>query len=318
MTWNGPPRRVGAVPGDGSQAALVEEAIGTLETAVEDEALFLWTGGKDAQVIADLLLYAVGGDDERSPLPFGVIDTGNHFEAMYGFREEYAAATGDRGADTVGPFTGVEEVLVERHDELLEHVIRNDDDPRGYHGRHDGAWTCPDCGHLATVEEESSTGDGAIVCPDCGAETELHPVQKRHLTPEEWGVPESCGALKVVPIRRFVDEHGFDTLVTGRRGDDAVVQTDARDGVDLVEEVADPVPHTRVNPLANWREANVYAYLKAESVSLPSLYTDAGYRHTDAECCTTAGDRGTGEYGEGGVDPEKVAARDRLQDMGYI
>lgn len=288
MTWHGPVDRPAVTPGDGSQGARIESAVDALDRAAEEDALFLWTGGKEAQVIADLLLYTVG-TGERSPVPWGVIDTGNHFEEMEAFREEYVRPTGDRGADTVGPATGVADVRIERYDALLEGVILNDDDPRDYHGRWDGTVDLP----------------------------ESAPVDGLPRSPEAWGVPESCGALKTVPLRRFVEDHGFDVLITGRRAADPIVAgADGEDGLSVREERRRPVPHTRVNPLADWSEANVYAYLKAESVSLPSLYTEEGYRHTDSRCCT--GDDATGEYGEGGRDPRKVQARDRLNDMGYI
>ena len=134
MTWHGRVQRPNVVPGEGSQGALIERAIEALETAVEEDALFLWTGGKEAQLLADLLLYEVGEADECSPIPWGIIDTDNQFEAMYEFRAEYLRPTGDQGVDTVGPATGVDDVTVRRYDALLEEVIDNDDDPRGYHG----------------------------------------------------------------------------------------------------------------------------------------------------------------------------------------
>lgn len=312
MTWNSAIHKKDAVPLEGSQTALIQEAVEVLREAADENALFLWTGGKEAQVIADLLLYSVHGDNETSPVPFGVIDTGNHFEEMYGFREEYLEVSGDQGADTVGPFTGIgNEVIVERHDDFLEHIIDNEYDPRGYHGEHSGEWKCPSCGEVAERDNK------VVVCSGCGEETTLHPVQRQNLSQDGWGVPESCGALKVVPIKRFIGDHGFDTLITGQRETDVLVNTEEQGELGLREERDEPVEHTRVNPLANWKEANVYAYIKQESVSLPTLYTEKGYRHTDAECCTEKDD-GVSEYGEGGVDPEKIQARDRLQDMGYI
>ncbi len=315
MTWHGPVQRSTVVPGEGSQQELVEQAIDALEEAMDEDAVFLWTGGKEAQVIADLLLYTVGDADEQSPLPWGIIDTDNQFDAMYEFREEYLRPTGDRGADTVGPTTGVEDVTVRRYDDLLDEVILNDEDPRGYHGGWDATTELPD----------------------------TDPVDGLPRSPEAWDVPASCGALKTVPLRQFVEEGGYDVVVTGRRAADPLVaggESDGKDGAEgdgtdgsesdgdhgaeseapgfgIRERRRQPTYHERINPLANWAEANVYAYVKAESVSLPSLYTEEGYRHTDSECCT-GDDARAGEYGEGGRDPRKVAARDDLEDMGYI
>ena len=299
---------------EGSQTQRIAEAVSALEKAVEenDKVLFLWTGGKEAQVIADLLLYEVGEVEGKSPVPFGVIDTGNHFDEMYDFREKFLAADGDQGADTVGPFNGIgNDVIVEKYDEFLENIIENEDDPRGYHGEHSGEWKCPECGEVAERDNK------VIVCESCGEETKLKPVQRQNLSPEEWGVPESCGALKVEPLKRFVDEHDFEVLITGIRGSDMIASSDSEEA-EMFEEKEEPTNYIRVNPLKNWDEANVWAYLKAESVSYPELY-DQGYRHTDSKCCTTKEDKaGADEYGEGGIDAEKAAARKELQDMGYI
>lgn len=288
MTWNGPPRRVDALPAAGSMEQRLEEAIDALVDVVDEAALLLWTGGKEANVLADLLLYAVGDSPGRSPAPFGTIDTGNAYPEIHQFRGEFCLPMGDRGADTVGPPGGVDGFLVERYDGLIDGVIDNPDDPRGYHG----AW------------------DDDVDLP---AED---PVPGLPRTPEEWDVPASCGALKVVPLRRFIEDHGFDVLLTGRRADDPLVAGGDAGGLEVHEEVRSPAPHRRVNPLAEWSAANVWAYIKAESVSLPTLYTDEGYQHTDAMCCTD--DDQVGEYGEGGRDPDKRAARDRLEDMGYV
>lgn len=313
MTWNSRIQGKKAVPGKGSQTELIEEAVEILEEAVEKNAVFLWTGGKEAQVIADLLLYTVGENDEDPQVPFGVIDTGNQFEEMYDFRENYIAADGDQGADTVGPFSGIDNVIVERYDEFLEKVINNPYDPRGYHGEwSDEGWKCPECGEKADLNEREKR----IECSECGENSKLAPIQRQNLAPEEWTVPKSCGALKVEPLKKFVEEHGFDVMITGIRGSDMIAQSE--DGeAELIEEKEEPVEYTRINPLKNWSEENVWAYLKQESVSYPVLY-DQGYRHTDSKCCTSDEQGEASEYGEGGIDAEKQAAKKELQDMGYI
>ncbi|MFB6100049.1 MAG: phosphoadenosine phosphosulfate reductase family protein [Candidatus Nanohalobium sp.] len=312
MTWNGRTNWRNAKPLKGSQTEKIGEAVSALQEAVkrDEDVIFLWTGGKEAQVIADLLLYEIGEEKGVSPVPFGIIDTGNQFEEMYEFREEFLAAAGDQGADTVGPFHGIgNEVIVEKHEDFLEKIIRNENDPRGYHGKHSGEWSCPECGR--TAERDNTE----IVCDDCGR-TKLEPVQRQNMSPEEWGVPESCGALKVEPLKNFVEEHGFDVMITGIRGTDMIAQQDSEP--EIFEEKTEPVQYTRVNPLKNWEEANVWAYIKAESVSYPELY-NRGYRHTDSKCCTSKADAGGAEeYGEGGIDAEKAAAKKELQDMGYI
>ncbi len=313
MTWNGPTSRNRVVPGGGSQNDLIEEAIETLEKAVKKNAVFLWTGGKEAQVIADLLLYEVGGEQGVSPVPFATIDTGNHFEEMYEFRKKFLEASGDQGAETVGPFLGIGNKYIEKkYEELLENIIENPYDPRSYHGQHSGEWRCPKCGEPAELDRQAYR----VECGECGDSTKLKPVQRQNLDPEDWGVPESCGTLKVVPMKRLIEEDGFNVLITGIRGSDPLANTDDYEA-GKVEERDEPGAHVRYNPLVNWEEANVWAYLKMESVSYPQLYNQ-GYRHTDAECCTEDPESQVSEYGEGGRDAEKEAAKDALQDMGYV
>lgn len=288
MTWNESPQNSNTVPGDGSQQSLVESAISALREAVSGssgDVAFLWTGGKEANVIADMLLYSVGDTHEGSPIPFITIDTGNHLDEMYSFRQEYTLPSGDKGADTVGPFTGVDDWRVIRNDGLLDGVIRNNNDPRGFHGEWDSSVNVPD---------------------DC-------PVNGLPKTSDGWGVEDSCGALKVVPMRKLIRDEGFETIITGRRSEDPL----ADDGLPVFNQRHTPAPHERVNPLSDWSEQNVYAYVKRETVPLPSLYTERGYRHTDAECCIDP-DSQIGEYGEGGRDPEKRQAQERLEDMGYV
>lgn len=302
------------VPSGNTQMDRIEEAVETLEKIVEgnDNVIFLWTGGKEAQVIADMLLYEVGEEEGVSPVPFGIIDTGNHFEEMYEFRQDYLEASGDQGAETVGPFMGIgNDCIAEKYQEFLDHIINNEYDPRGYHGEHSGEWKCPACGEVAELNER----EYRVECSECDTNTKLKPVQRQNLSRDDWGVPESCGALKVEPLKSFIEEHGFDVMITGIRGSDMIAGGQEQD-IELVEKKESPAPYTRVNPLKNWSEANVWAYLKMESVSYPVLY-DQGYRHTDAKCCTDV-DQEASEYGEGGVDAEKQAAQEQLQDMGYI
>lgn len=297
MTYHGCPNECNAVPGEGHQQGKVQEALSVLREYADENAAFLWTGGKEANVVADMLLYAVGSSPGDAPVPFVTIDTGNGMPSIEKYREKYVASEGDKGAATIGPETGIQDHYTIRYEEMLQNVIYNTNDPRGYHG----TW-------------DEIAGD----VPDHDGELSALPE-----TREEWDVPASCGALKVVPLRRLITgetdfgpDDGFDYLITGQRGDDPL--SPGEDGaLDTVVKKSSPARHTRVNPLADWTERNVYAYLKKESVALPLAYTEAGYRHTDASCCVDE-ETDIGEYGEGGRDPEKEEARDRLQKMGYV
>lgn len=285
MTWHGPTHQKIATPQQNSQQERINKSLTALREAVDDDALFLWTGGKEAQVIADMLLYAVG-EPEEQPIPFGIIDTGNHFEEMYTFRSNFCAPNGDRGAATIGPPNGIRDIRVRRHEKLLDEVINNDDDPRGYHGQFNENTELPSENVIEGLPRD----------------------------PDKWGVTESCGKIKTKPYRDFIQEDGFKTIITGIRGTDPI--TGSENTVPINQSRSQPATHTRINPLANWSEANVYAYIKQESLSLPNLYTEKGYRHTDAKCCTD--DKNTPEYGEGGRDTEKLDRREQLEAMGYV
>lgn len=308
MTWHSRPEHPSVTPGENSQQTRVDEAISCLSDHVGDDVGFLWTGGKEAQVIADMLLYAIG-DLGETPVSFLTIDTGNAYDEMYKFRSEYTSATGDKGADTVGPANGVSGHRLYRHGKMLESVIRKDTDPRGYHGRLSDP-TCPACGvDIVDWDREGYT----IQCSAC---SNKYTIEDKYASPAEWDVPSSCGVLKTVPMREIIEDYGFSKLITGRRSTDPVTPGGSNTELAHVRERSKPSPHTRVNPLANWSESNVYAYIAAESVKLPDLYTEQGYRHTDSQCCTD--DDAVGEYGEGGRDPQKQGARERLEDMGYV
>lgn len=127
----------------------------------------------------------------------------------------------------------------------------------------------------------------------------------------DWTVEESCGALKTVPIQDFIEEDGYETLITGTRSDDTV----ADDGLSAREERHSPSPHTRVHPLADWSEAEVWAYVRFWFLEYPDVY-DEGIYHTDSECCMD--DNAVGERGEGALSPDERERRNNLKDMGYV
>lgn len=121
--------------------SLVTEAVDALESAKEEGAGLLFTGGKDSMVLLDLWRRHV--DDGHPPLL--VIDTGNQFEEIYDFRERIA----DEWDLTYD---------VRRNDEFLDEVIHNDDDDRGY--AWDGPKTDACCGALKIDVISSFIGDG--------------------------------------------------------------------------------------------------------------------------------------------------------------
>jgi 3'-phosphoadenosine 5'-phosphosulfate sulfotransferase (PAPS reductase)/FAD synthetase len=253
------------------QAELEREAKETLKQALEMDGInFLWTGGKEAQVLAHMLLEDIGEEGEQ-PAPFTLIDTGNHFEEMRDFRNRFIERND----------LDVEKVVYE---ELLEQVILNEEDPRGYHGKWDHSKSLPE-----------------------GVEG----IRSQHDEPETWGIEESCGALKVNGIKKII-QNGDKVLITGQRAEDSTLgHTESKQ-----EDREEPLSHSRINPLVNWDRENVWRYINKKNVDYCELY-DQGYNHTDSKCCTERPED-VGEYGRKGVDIEKRQVENKLQEMGYI
>jgi len=251
-----------AAPGVEEQEQLIGESVEALEEAVEEDACFLFTGGKEALVVSHMLLNRVGEEGE-APVRYGVVDTGNHFQEMYGFRNRYVD---EKGID-----------LVKKVDEdLLENIILDDDDPRGYHG----SW------------DEEKAGNVEV-------------------SKDDWTVEESCGKLKVNGIKKFIEDVS-NTLITGQRSTDLTVSS--TDSIKTKRE--EPAKHTRINPLLNWSQENVWRYIHNHGLEYPEMY-DRGYNHTDSKCCTQSpGD--IGEHGGKQVDAEKREVTSRLKELGYM
>lgn len=126
-----------------------------------------------------------------------------------------------------------------------------------------------------------------------------------------WDGPKTdgcCGALKVDMIEEAIrDGHG--PLCVGRRSADVGHDLPVYD-----KNYAEPIPHDRVHPLADWSDAHIKAYIKKHSVPLPSLY-DEGYEHTDCVDCTQSGEEGDDWSAMDAEDKEQLQ---QLRDMGYM
>lgn len=235
----------------------VDDATHAIGSEITDDSGVLWTGGKEARVLFDL----IENHTDVSP-DYLTVDTGNHYDSVEEFREEFHANH---------DFTW----HVRRHERLVS-ALQDPDDPRDYHGE----WN----------DEASKSVD---------------------VSKDEWSVERSCGTVKVMPMKEFIQQDGYDTLVTGTRETDGVAGED----FSPVMQKREPARHKRVNPLATWSEEHVWAYIKRECLELPDLY-DEGYMHTDSKCCTD--DNQVGEHGEEGFDPELEEAKDKLAEMGYV
>ncbi len=94
-----------------------------------------------------------------------------------------------------------------------------------------------------------------------------------------------CQVRKVEPLRRALD--GLSAWVTGLRRD----QAPSRAGIRRLEVDAVHGGINKINPLADWRKDEVWAYLEAHDVPYHALY-DQGYASIGCAPCTRAVEAG--------------------------
>lgn len=126
-----------------------------------------------------------------------------------------------------------------------------------------------------------------------------------------WDGPKTdgcCGALKIDVMGDFIVD-GFDPLIVGRRSEDVGHELPIVD-----EGMREPVPHSRVHPLASWSSSHVRAYISKFDVPLPEAYEN-GYTHTDCSDCVFKGEDGD-DWSD--VSAEKRDQLNALRDMGYM
>ncbi len=92
---------------------------------------------------------------------------------------------------------------------------------------------------------------------------------------------ECCAIRKVEPLQRALK--GFEAWVTGLRRDQAVT----RSGVSKIEVDAANGGIFKLNPLADWSNDDVWAYIRKNEVPYNKLH-DAGYPSIGCEPCTRA------------------------------
>lgn len=89
-----------------------------------------------------------------------------------------------------------------------------------------------------------------------------------------------CKALKVDALNQAIVAHGFQALITGVRADEQEQRRDEQH----VSPRSDP-PHVRYNPVLDFTEADIWAYIKQHELPYCTLY-DQGYRSIGCMPCT--------------------------------
>jgi len=89
-----------------------------------------------------------------------------------------------------------------------------------------------------------------------------------------------CKALKIDALNDAIAQHGIRGLVTGVRADE---QEERRTETHFSVR-AEP-PHTRINPVLEFTEADIWAYIRSRELPYCTLY-DEGYRSIGCMPCT--------------------------------
>lgn len=110
------------------------------------------------------------------------------------------------------------------------------------------------------------------------------------LVEEETGLHASRNTLQIPTLLHTIEEHGFDACLGGGRRDEEKARAKERffshrdrfgqwdpknqrpELWDLYNGLKRKGENFRVFPLSNWTELDVWRYIKAESIPLPSLY----------------------------------------------
>lgn len=100
------------------------------------------------------------------------------------------------------------------------------------------------------------------------------------------GHKECCAIRKIEPLRRKLDT--LDAWITGQRKDQSI---DTRAALAVIEHdrvfSSEARPLVKFNPLANWRSAEVWEYIRQHELPYNSLHEE-GYISIGCEPCTRA------------------------------
>jgi phosphoadenosine phosphosulfate reductase len=87
-----------------------------------------------------------------------------------------------------------------------------------------------------------------------------------------------CGARKIKPLNAAL--HGADAWITGQRREQSTTRTELN-----LEELDNARGIAKFNPLFDWSEADIWAYIKQENVPIHPLHLK-GYPSIGCEPCT--------------------------------
>jgi len=95
---------------------------------------------------------------------------------------------------------------------------------------------------------------------------------RRGVGPFTHGAAEHIRVMKSAALGQALDEHGFDALIDGARGDEKRVRESVRAGAMGGAVASAGQGPTRVFPLAGWTELDVWRYIARERIEVAGLY----------------------------------------------
>ncbi len=90
----------------------------------------------------------------------------------------------------------------------------------------------------------------------------------RGIGPFSHGARTHTRIMKIEVLQDALKRHGFDVMIDGARGDEERFRSDRR----LSDTPMERGETTRVFPLRNWTEIDVWRYIQVENIPLPTLY----------------------------------------------
>lgn len=126
-----------------------------------------------------------------------------------------------------------------------------------------------------------------------------------------------CRDLKIAPLGAALRGMEARALITGIRRDENPARQ-SRPYVELRPETELTPAHWQVNPLLDWSEMDVWAFITGQGLPYCPLYHQ-GYRSLSCSPCTAQAGGAPGDgYERCGRDEEKERQMDALKSLGYF
>lgn len=130
------------------------------------------------------------------------------------------------------------------------------------------------------------------------------------VNPWDYSKFECCNRLKTRNLKKAIRERDIDALITGIRWDEHKIR-----GKDYHFSKRENPCHTRVHPLANLTESEIWEYTRENDLPTNPLY-ERGFSSLGCWPCTEPSDENEDERAGRAQDKEKVM--ERLRALGYL